>query len=253
MTASEAAIRARLPLGLLLWSASFLGAAIVTATVLPQIAAQVPMPAPLWLISVASLFQSGLILALAVWSGVALAASVGLRASAFEAAATRRPIMPALRPQLLPGLISGALGGPLLFLSFRFLPAALSGVHERFNPPLLARVLYGGITEEVLLRWGLMTAIAWLTWRFLQRRQGALRPGNAWLAIAVSALMFGLGHLPVAIYLAGRFDPAVVVFVIGVNTAFGLLFGFLYWRWGLESAMIAHAVTHLVNALANQF
>ncbi|MCI0409973.1 MAG: CPBP family intramembrane metalloprotease [Acidobacteria bacterium] len=252
MNATEAATSPRLRLGLLLWSASLLGAATVTVTVLPLLAGQVPLPAPLWLISVASLFQSALLLALAVWGGVALAAAVGLRAPAFEAAATRLPIMPALRPQLLPGLLAGAPGGLLLFCSLRFLPAALSGLQERYNPPLLARLLYGGITEEVLLRWGLMTAFAWLAWRFLQRRHGAMRLDTAWLAIAASALVFGLGHLPVALFLVGRFDPGVVVFVIGVNTAFGCLFGFLYWRWGLESAMIAHGMTHLVNELANQ-
>jgi membrane protease YdiL (CAAX protease family) len=46
-------------------------------------------------------------------------------------------------------------------------------------------------------------------------------------------------------------DGPVVAFVIGVNTAFGLLFGYLYWRHGLESAMIAHAMSHLVNFVAN--
>jgi membrane protease YdiL (CAAX protease family) len=46
-------------------------------------------------------------------------------------------------------------------------------------------------------------------------------------------------------------DVAVVAFVIGVNTAFGVLFGYLYRRHGLESAMIAHALAHTVSFLAN--
>jgi len=253
MAATGAATHPRLRLGLLLWSAGLLGAVAVAATVLPRLAGETVLPAPLWVITIASVLQSGVLLALAVWIGVATASAVGLRAPAFEAAATRRPIMPELRPQLLPGLIAGVLGGPLLFVSLRFLPAALAGLQERFNPPLVARVLYGGLTEEVLLRWGLMSAFAWLAWRFLQRRQGALRPRSAWLAIAASALVFGLGHLPVALFLAGGFDPGVVLFVTGVNTVFGFLFGFLYWRWGLEAAMIAHGLSHAVNELANQF
>jgi membrane protease YdiL (CAAX protease family) len=44
----------------------------------------------------------------------------------------------------------------------------------------------------------------------------------------------------------------VVFFGVGVNAAFGLLFGWLYWRRGLESAMIAHAMTHLVSYVATQ-
>ena len=148
-------------------------------------------------------------------------------------------------------LIAGVLGGMLLFAIGRYAPAALLEVQERFVVPLVARVLYGGITEELLLRWGLMTAVVWLAWRFLQHRRGAVRAGFVWLAIAVSALIFGAGHLPAASALLGAMDANVVAFVIGVNTAFGLLFGYLFWRHGLESAMIAHALAHVVSFLAD--
>jgi membrane protease YdiL (CAAX protease family) len=227
------------------------GAVAVTAMVLPQMLGQVPLPAPLWVLSIASLAQSALVLALAVWAGVGLAPSVGLRAPAFETVVTGRPIGPALRPQLLPGLIAGALGGILLFAVFRYAPAAVAELQERFAIPIVARVLYGGITEELLLRWGLMTALVWLAWRFLQQRRGPVRAGFVWLAIAVSALVFGAGHLPAASVLLGAMDVSVVAFVIGVNTAFGLLFGYLFWRFGLESAMIAHALAHVVSFVAN--
>lgn len=239
--------------GLVLWAAGVVGAAAITAMALPQLLQQVqaPLPAPVWVISLASVLQSALLLALAVWGGVRLAPSVGLRAPAFEAIATGRPIGPALRPQLLHGLIAGVLGGILLFAAFRYAPTAVAELQDRFAIPIVARVLYGGITEEILLRWGLMTALVWLAWRFLQQRHGPVRPGFVWLAIAVSALMFAAGHLPAASVLLGALDGPVVAFVLGVNTAFGLLFGYLYWRHGLESAIIAHALTHVVSFLAN--
>jgi membrane protease YdiL (CAAX protease family) len=175
---------------------------------------------------------------------------VGLRAPAFEAFVTGRPVGPALRPQLLPGLIAGVLGGIALFAAFRYAPAAVAQLQDRFAIPIVARVLHGGISEELLLRWGLMTALTWLAWRFLQQRRGPVRAGVVWLAIAVSAIIFAAGHLPAASVLLGSLDVAVVVFVIGVNTALGLLFGYLFWRHGLESAMIAHALAHAVSFLA---
>ena len=242
-----------LRLGLSLWLAGMLGAVGVTATVLPRLSAQMTLPAPLWLISLASVFQSGLLVAVAVWAGVRLAPAVGLHAPAFEAFAERRPVAAALRPQWLPGLVGGVPGGLLLYGAFRFAPDFVRDLSEQFNPPLVARVLYGGITEEVLLRWGLMTALAWLAWRFLQGRGGAVRPAFIGVAIVASALIFGLGHLPLAFTLAGGLDLTIVLFVTGLNAAFGLLFGYLYWRWGLEAAMIAHAVTHLVNYCATLF
>jgi membrane protease YdiL (CAAX protease family) len=75
--------------------------------------------------------------------------------------------------------------------------------------------------------------------------------GFVWFAIAVSAFIFGAGHLPAAAALLGALDANVVAFVIGANTVFGLLFGYLFWRYGLESAMIAHALAHVVSYLAN--
>ena len=139
------------------------------------------------------------------------------------------------------------LGGILLFAVARYAPAAVAELQERFVVPLVARVLYGGVTEELLLRWGLMTALVWLAWRFLQGRRGPVRAGLVWLAIAISALIFAAGHLPAASALLGVLNAGVATFVIGANTAFGLLFGFLFWRHGLESAMIAHALAHVVN------
>lgn len=250
MTTNDTGVAPRFRLGLLLWLAGMLGVAVMTATVLPQLLAKVPLPAPLWVVSLASLAQSALLLALAAWAGVRLAPTVGLHAPAFEAAVTARPIAPALKSQLLPGTVAGLFGGMLLLAVSRHAPAALVDVQERFSPPLLARVLYGGITEELLLRWGLMTTLVWLAWRFLQHRRRAPRAGYVWLAIAVSAFLFGAGHLPAASALVGPLNMNVVAFVIGANAAFGLLFGYLFWRFGLESAMIAHGLAHVVNYLA---
>ncbi|HMN31212.1 MAG TPA: CPBP family intramembrane metalloprotease [Caldilineaceae bacterium] len=253
MTKTDTAPTLRLRLGILLWSAGTLGAVTVTVGVLPQLAAMMPLPAPLWLIMAASLFQSALLVALAVWSGVALAPAVGLRAPAFAAAAQRRPLSSALKPQIVPGCIAGVLGGLLLFASLRLSPSVLDALQGPFTLPLYARILYGGITEEVLLRWGLMTACTWLAWWLFQGKRGAVSPLLTWLAIAVSALLFGVGHLPMASFLIGSLNGPVVLFVVGLNATFGLLFGWLFWRRGLEAAMVAHAMTHVVSYLVTQF
>lgn len=251
MTTNDTAGIPRLRLGLLLWLVGMLGVVVVTFTVLPQLLGELTLPAPLWVISLASLAQNSLLLALAVWSGVALAPKVGLTAPSFEAAVTSRSIYSALRPQFLPGFVAGALGGVGLFASGGYAaPAALAEVQQRFTLPIVARVLYGGVTEELLLRWGLMTALVWLAWRFLQRRKDAPRVVYIWLAIVVSALLFGAGHLPAAAVLVGELTGAVVLFVVGLNAAFGVLFGYLYWRYGLEAAMIAHGTAHIVSYVA---
>jgi hypothetical protein len=52
-----------------------------------------------------------------------------------------------------------------------------------------------------------------------------VKPGLTWLAIVLSALLFGVGHLPAASYLIGSLNGPIVLFVIGLNATFGVLFG----------------------------
>lgn len=248
MTADESIRTPRLQLSLYMWIAGMVGVVSLTLTVVPQLVADAPVSVPLWLALLASIVQSALFVAIAVWLGVCLAPKVGLRATVFEAAVTHRSIVSALRPQLIPGFVAGVFGGVALFaIGGSASPAVLAEVEPPFTLPFLARVLYGGVTEELLLRWGLMTLLVWLAWRFLQYRSGAPRPLYVWLAIVVSALLFGAGHLPAATMQTAELTGYVVLFIVGTNTAFGVLFGYLYWRYSLEAAMIAHATAHMVS------
>ena len=248
----------RLRLGLLLWVAGLFGVAAMSLFVLPRLlpflaevlGPEKVQPVPVWLLSVASLAQSALILALAVWSGTALAPAVGLHAPAFEAVATGDPVLRALRPQLLPGLAGGAFGGLVLVLFALLAPPELAAVPKRLDAPLLVRVLYGGVTEEILLRWGFMTLLVWLAWRCIQRRIGEPRTSHVWLAIIGSAIVFGVAHLPIAAVLIGELTARVVAFVIVANSLFGIVAGYLFWRYGLESAIVAHSVAHVLNYVA---
>jgi hypothetical protein len=118
-------------------------------------------------------------------------------------------------------------------------PAVLGGVLA--SVPL--RFLYGGLAEEVLLRWGLMTLFVWVGWRLTGRPE---TPPDAvgWGAVALAALLFGVGHLPAAATL-GPLTPLFVARTVGLNLVAGLLYGWLYLRESLEAAMLGHAATHV--------
>lgn len=184
--------------GLLLWSAGMSGVLVFTVTVVPRLLSDVVLPLPLPIVILASLAQSAVLLAVATWAGVALAPVVGLSAPAFHAAAMRQSISRALQPQIGTGVIVGGIGGVMLFVLSRHTPADLATVQARLAVPILARILYGGFTEELLLRGGVMTTVLWLLWRLVQRRRGVPQPTVVWLAIIASALLFGAGHLPAA-------------------------------------------------------
>ena len=219
--------------------------------------AEVPPITPA--IKLLSLVQPALLLALAVLAGVALAPKVGLSSPAAEAAASGDPVGPALKPQIVPGIIGGLSGGTAIVLTALlakpFLSAETVARIAAFGRlvPLPTRLLYGGITEELLLRWGLMTLLVWAAWRLLQRGEGGPRPAYVVGAILVSSLVFGVGHLPVAYMILPEATVALTLYVIVANSIFGLIAGYLYWKKGLESAVLAHMLAHVVMHAASYF
>lgn len=98
---------------------------------------------------------------------------------------------------------------------------------------------YGGIGEEILLRLFLMTFFVWLIFKFKKTADGKPTVSGIWLAIILSSIIFGLGHLPITGGLAA-ITPVVVLRAIVLNGIAGIVFGWLYWKKGLESAMLSH-------------
>ncbi|MFI5115059.1 MAG: type II CAAX prenyl endopeptidase Rce1 family protein [Terriglobales bacterium] len=223
-----------------------IGVLAATFIMLPVLISQHPLRNPLrvpvWVASLAASAQAALLLALFVWCGAVFASRVGLRAPVFEALVTGRSLGAALRPQLLPGLLGG--------LAVAVIPWYLTShglIFEIHGPgSLLVAVFYGGITEEILMRWGLMTLLVWSGWRFLQQSSSQPSSGVVWAAIVVSAVIFGAGHLPTTRILLGHLTGTAIASVIAGGSVFGVVVGYLFWRYGLESAMVCHAVAHLL-------
>jgi hypothetical protein len=240
----------RLRLGAAIWLLAMSGVVVLALTVLPQILAKSPRQVPAGVVLTASIVQSGVLLLLAVWVGVAMSRPLGLGAPAVEAALSGSAVWRALKRQLPPAAMVGLVVGGMLVCAERMAPAALLAVGHAVEIPLAAKVLYGGVTEEVLLRWGMMTALIWLPWRFVQKK--ANRPGAACVigAILVTAVLFGALHLPAAGAMGVKLTASVVTYIIIGNSVPGVLFGFLYWRYGIEAAIIAHALGHVVSFVA---
>ncbi len=208
-------------------------------------------------IKLLAVIQPTVLLAVAVWVGVVLARRVGLSSPFVESIAAGLPAIATLRSQLVPGVLGGVVGSVLILVTttaFRqLLTAEAIERISRFGAllPLPTRLLYGGITEELLLRWGFMTLVVWIGWRLFQKRQNKPTSITFVVGILVSSLVFAIGHLPIAVMLFGEPTAAIVFFVIVANSAFGVVAGYLYWRYGLESAMIAHMLGHVVLVIAS--
>lgn len=190
----------------------------------------------------ATLIQPAILLSLACMAGTVLAPRVGLRAPLVEAWREGAPLAPLL-PALAPATIVIGVLASLLILGFGLLTRqALGSLAEAWpGVPLVTRLLYGGNTEEVLLRWGLMTLLVWLAARLAGGNVGA---GAVWAGILGAALLFGAGHLPLLFVVMATPPAWLVAGVIVGNAIPGIGFGWLFWRHGLEAAMLAHMSAH---------
>ena len=118
-----------------------------------------------------------------------------------------------------------------------------------FAVPLATKLLYGGVTEELLTRWGLVSLFAWVGRRVAgsSAHAGAIVPAAA---VTLAAILFGIGHLPLLHLIAPAAGPGLVASVLLANIVPGLFFGWLFITRGLEAAIIAHAGAHLLSTLA---
>ncbi|MDX2228242.1 MAG: CPBP family intramembrane glutamic endopeptidase [Leptolyngbyaceae cyanobacterium bins.349] len=228
-----------------------LGAAGAVA-VLPYAMALAPttQPLPLPVLAIAAGVQMGVLLLLLNWLGLRLGYPLSLDSPLARAWVYRQALPPIAPAGLKLALAIGGLGGLLLVgLDLAFQPWMPSSA--MLMTPTIAlwkrwlAAFYGGITEELLLRLFGMTGITWLLWKGLQRNQAQPSPILYWVAIAIAAVLFGLGHLPTAATLWG-FTPVVILRTLTLNAVLGIPFGFLYWQWGLEYAMLAHFCADIV-------
>ncbi|PDW03988.1 CPBP family intramembrane glutamic endopeptidase [Candidatus Viridilinea mediisalina] len=215
--------------------------------VLPPELTELPTP-----VLIAVLLLNPLILlAIAVAVGTLLAHRVGLRSLVAERVRSGTVIWPNLRPHIpmafVTGLVLMLIITGLDQLMDPFANAELIGELPTADNPLMQLVmgvLYGGITEELLLRWGFMSLLVWMGWRVFQRGTGVPHAALVWTAIIVAAIAFGVGHLPAMASIV-VLTPLIIVRTILLNALAGIYFGWLFWRYNLETAMVSHASFHV--------
>jgi membrane protease YdiL (CAAX protease family) len=206
--------------------------------------ARKPLPIPLPAVMAIQVVQSSVLIALFVAAGILTAPRCKLGAPLLEAWLAGQNIRSRI-PRLLFISIPAGVTVALAIIATDakvfapHLPKALS-----MNPSMAAwrgllASFYGGIAEELMLRFGLMTMLAWFLNRILHPRTGRSESAVMWTANIVAALLFGAGHLPAARLLA-PLTTLLIARIIILNAAGGILFGYLYWKRGLESAMLSH-------------
>lgn len=235
--------------------ALWLGAACALAALalFPYIIALTParfavLRLPLWAVVLAQVAQAGVLCWLIAWLGLYLGSRYGLDAPWLRAWVYRQP-MPARQGRWMLAALLGVVSGIAIIgidlMRPHPMPHVVDAIGHAWRGALAS--LYGGIVEEIQCRLLLVSLLVWLL-AWTQRQQA--RPWMFVTAIVLAALLFGAGHLPTAFATGMAHTPLAIGRIILLNAVVGLTCGGLFWKFGLEHAMLAHFCADLVLHVA---
>ena len=240
---------------IVLWIAAILATVAVLPYVLELqsgVLAQLNLPMSLPVLLALQVVQSAVMFAIAIFLGMLLAKRIGLGTPILDSIVQNESASDKVRA-ILPISIGLGVVATILILGMEvlfFQPAMLKELGDSASALSLQTSqpaawkgflasFYGGIAEEILLRLFVMSLFVWLGQFVSKTKEGKPTSAVFWLANILAAVLFGLGHLPATAMLI-PLTPLVVARAILLNGVGGVAFGYLYWKRGLESAMVAH-------------
>ena len=245
----------------ILWIAGILSVIAILPYVLSlqsNVLQNLELPIPLPLVITLQVVQSAILFAIAIFGGLFFAGRVGLGTPILDSLTRGESVADKVRTILPLSILLGVFS-TLVLLGlefFYFQPAMMKELGEtatalnlQTSQPAawkgLLASFYGGIAEEILLRLFVMSLLVWLGHFLSKTADGKPTGGVFWAANILAAVLFGLGHLPATALLVPM-TPLIIFRAILLNGLIGVACGWLYWKRGLESAMITHFSADLI-------
>lgn len=198
------------------------------------------------------LINPTILLLIAVVVGTLLYDKVGFSVPTISSLLKIEPQKIKLVEQAKFGIFFGFIAGILITIIgifFKYsLPQEFIELGNKIKITTIARFLYGGFTEELLMRFGFMTLVVWLIFKVTKN----LNSSTYWTGIIVASILFAVGHFPVVFNAVQSPTITLLTYVLIGNSIAGLFFGWLYWKKGLESAFIAHIFAHVAMIIGEQ-
>ena len=242
----------KLKLGLTLFVLGFLGVLTMLTITLPEGSFPEEMAQlPPIVLKLLVLINPTIFLLIAVAVGIALFDKVNLKVPVIssllkiEHENSKTIFIQQLKYGISLGLLAGAAIMVIAGIYNLFISEELKAIDNQMELTLAARFLYGGITEELLLRFGVMTLVVWIVFKLTKR----LNNTAYWIGIVLSTVLFAVGHFPVVFAAVSNPSTLLLSYILIGNSVGGLIFGWLYWKKGLEAAIIAHAFAHVAMVL----
>lgn len=105
---------------------------------------------------------------------------------------------------------------------------------------ILTRVFYGGVLEEVIFRWGLLSLFVWLFQLF-----GLNNHISLYISVLMTSLLFAIVHLPSIKLVSTEPKKEMYVYNLVGNLWVGVCASIAFIASGLFAAIIVHMLFHL--------
>ncbi|MDG6228460.1 MAG: CPBP family intramembrane metalloprotease [Candidatus Thermoplasmatota archaeon] len=230
---------------LILFGASIFGVIAVmpfALTIQQDLLEQVPLPFPV--IILLSIVQSAIMFFMLTLVGLVISKKIGFGAPILERLIEKKEVKTSIRSITRLSIGLGIIAGVLILLG-DYIVSRLGNVNldlTTYAIPVWQGFLasfYGAINEEIMLRLFFMSLIIWICLKIKKTENKKATNRLVWFAIFLAAILFGIVHLPFTAAITS-ITPLILVRAILLNGIGGVIFGWLYWKKGLESAMISH-------------
>ncbi len=196
---------------------------------------------PIETIFIAQFVQSLILFSVVIFFGLFLAKKLNFQLPLIEAILEKKDYKMVLKKILGKSIFLGIIVAVVIYVLdvFFIIQGTVISTHQNYAPiwqKLLAAV-YGGVAEEILMRLFLMMLFVWINVKLFKQAEPSKI--GIMLSIFLTAIIFGLGHLPLTASMI-TITPIVIMRAIILNGIGGIVFGWLFWKKGLESAIIAH-------------
>jgi len=204
--------------------------------------------------------QNLVLFAIVIFLGLFLSKRIGMGLPILQGVLDGKNQTKELKSILIPSISLGIIAGTLVVLINipfnKFIPESINLETPVTIWKAFLASFYGGIAEEILLRLFLVSLFVWIIFKIKKDKDGNPTVFGIWFSIILAAIFFGLGHLPTTAQTT-KLTGIIIIQSIVLNGILGITFGWLYWKKGLESAIIAHfsadIVLHIITPFVASF
>jgi hypothetical protein len=192
--------------------------------------------------------RSTVIFMIGIFAGLYLGKKVGLGTPVLSSIFEKKRLPVDFNSTLKFSLIAGILLAILIVILDQFVFSIYSDSLLAYltTPPLWERILYSfyvSIVEEIVLRFSMMTLLVWIIWKIKKDNEGKATTIGVWSSILLVSLFYVLLNL---FFSRESMDSVFALRLSIFNTLGGIVFGWIYWKKGLEYSIITNLTASLM-------